>query len=215
MLNVRAQCISKDSLKASGFHKHDDQINSRFRNKSEATRRSNERIWCFQRVTITGNDVLKTFTARLHRDCFPLTFIRLYFHLSPSSIPHHEFLKPIWERCRLGSLFGCPSTVSSPSHHLLIALQSAAGLPTGQFRWSAVSFPTAAHPRYLWRTRGQSLWPLFLPPPQHSTVDPKTGSLTYATRCVVLTTRYGSNNRFKPWREGFCPIRGWIQPASA
>lgn len=129
--------ICEDSLKDAG----DAQINSRFRSEAEA-----RRIWCFHRVSAAGADVLRTLTFRLQPGCCSFNFYAYYLHLSPSSIPHHEFLRPIWERCRLGSLFECPSTVSSPSHHLLIALQSAAGLPTGQFRWSAVSLATAAHP---------------------------------------------------------------------
>lgn len=72
------------------------------------------------------------------------SFISPHLHLSFSlshRLPLHlsAWWKPIWESCRLGCLLMRPTTVPSPSCHLLVPLQPAAGLPTGQFRWSAVS----------------------------------------------------------------------------
>ena len=76
-------------------------------------------------------------------------------------------VKPIWEGCRLGCLLQCPTTVPSPYCHLLVPLQSAAGLPTGQFRWSAVS----CH-------RGHPPW---LPLKDNGTVSVTSASLLYTT----------------------------------
>lgn len=122
----------------------------------------------------------------------PLTSICIYFHLCLSSIPHHEFLKPIWECCRLGSLFECPSTVSSPSHHLLIALQSAAALPTGQFRWSAVSFHHG-HPPSL-PLKDEGTVSLTSVPPKHSSHprDLWFSSMGQSVGAPTLQTRRGN-----------------------
>lgn len=87
--------------------------------------------------------------------------------ISPVRPLHLGSVKPIWESCRLGCLLERPTTVPSPSRHLLVPLQSAAGLPTGQFRWSAVS----CH-------RGHPPW---LPLKDNGTVSVTSGSLLYTT----------------------------------
>lgn len=93
----------------------------------------------------------------------------LHLHLSVSTPvpPSLGSVKSIWESCRLGCLLERPTTVPSPSRHLLVPLQSAAGLPTGQFRWSAVS----CH-------RGHPPW---LPLKDNGTVSVTSGSLLYTT----------------------------------
>lgn len=68
-------------------------------------------------------------------------------YTSPTMPPSLGLVKPIWERCRLGCLLKRPTTVPSPSHHLSVPPQSAAGLPTGQFRWSAASCHHGHPPR--------------------------------------------------------------------
>lgn len=100
----------------------------------------------------------------------PVTFYTSFhphLSLSPSVPPPRSSVKPIWETCRLGCLLQCPTTVPSPSCHLLVPLQSAAGLPTGQFRWSAVSCH-CGHPPWL-------------PLKDNGTVSVTSGSLLYAT----------------------------------
>lgn len=104
------------------------------------------------------------------------TYRFLYLHLClpipPFAPPSLDSVKPIWERCRLGCLLERPTMVPSPSCHLLVPLQSAAGLPTGQFRWSAVS----CH-------HGHPPW---LPLKDNGTVSVTSGSLLFTTTLLHL-----------------------------
>lgn len=96
--------------------------------------------------------------------------------------PSLDSVKPIWERCRLGCLLERPTMVPSPPRHLLVPLQTAVALPTGQFRWSAVS----CHPGH----------PPWLPLKDNGTVSVTSGSLPLATTLLHLWcySRLGSQN---------------------
>lgn len=87
-----------------------------------------------QRARFTGESV--SWSARIVRT--PLFILWVALPLSRL----RRSVKPIWEsRRRLGSLLQWPTTAPSPCRHLSVppSVQSAATLPKGRFRWSAVS----------------------------------------------------------------------------
>lgn len=132
---------------------------NQFRNKKKRLKR---RFSCFQRPPGRAADVF-----RLQRR--PLTFVCIYVHLSPWSIP------PSWvPGTHMGAL--APGTpVWVPIHSVLTLPPSVNSSPVC-CSFANRTIQMVSSPPPLWRTRGQSLWPLSLPP-----VDPHTGSLFYGT----------------------------------
>lgn len=87
----------------------------------------------------------------------------LPYPVSPSVPPPRSSVKPIWESCRLGCLLECPTTVPSPLPPSVSAPPVCCSFANRTIQMVSSLLPLwATHPGYLWRTTGQSPWPLVL-----------------------------------------------------